>query len=79
MQGASLPMNGLDGINPIPEVALKLDIAFIQVLDVTEQLIAVVVLRFDSQPASLKTNIDVFGDQHHLTAWVSLLEETDVI
>ena len=79
MHGASLPMNGLNGINLIPELTLKLDIAFIQMLDVTKQLIAVVVLRIDTQTASLKANIYVFGDQHHLTVWVSLLEETDVI
>ena len=79
MHGASRPMNGLNGINLIPELTLKLDIAFIQMLDVTKQLIAVVVLRIDTQTASLKANIYVFGDQHHLTVWVSLLEETDVI
>ena len=79
MLGASLPMNGLNGIDLTPEVALKLNIAFVQVLDVTEQLITVVVLGFDSQSASLKADIDVFGDQHHLTVRMSLLEETDVI
>ena len=79
MNGASLPMNGLNGINPIPELTLKLDITFLQMLDVAKQLIAVVVLRINSQTASLKANIYVFGDQHHLTVWMSLLEETDVI
>jgi len=35
MHSVFFPMNGLDGINLIPELTLKLDIAFVQMLDVT--------------------------------------------
>src|SRR5690606_10387918 len=65
---------GLHILHLIPEIVLEFDVALVQVGDVTQELVAVVILRFYSTSTGLETHVDVLGHQHHTTPWIAGLQ-----
>ncbi len=69
----------LDLVDHVPETVLEFNIALVQLVDVAEQLVAVVVLGLDAAGACLESHVDVLGHQHDAVARLLVLQIRDSV
>ena len=79
VDGFAIELHGLHVIDPIPEAAFVMNVAFGQQTNIAHQLIAVIVLGLNAAAPCLEAHIDVFCYQHQLSFRMSSLVLADVV